>query len=127
MDITPQPSEAQAFASFAALKSAHTELQARYRKVLGEHSVHDDIGSLLKDLLPEVKLFLQRGRATGALIDAEDERNWSQTYLDHWISVLYRNGLQEEESGGYDATLEEFNADLSPGLGPELCPYLGLD
>lgn len=122
-----QASNAQPFASFAALKSAHTELQSRYRKVLGEHSVHDETGSLLKDLFPEVKNFIDRGRATGALIDAEDERNASQTYLDHWISVLYRNGLRGNESAADNATLEEFNADLSPDLRDKRCPYLGLD
>lgn len=121
------PTDAQPFASFAALKSAHTALQARYRKVLGEHSVHDENGSLLNDLFPEIVVFLKKGRATGALIDAEDQRNISQTYLDHWVSVLYRNGLQGEESAGYSATLDEFNPDLSPDLRDKRCPYLGLD
>ncbi|MEA2204820.1 MAG: hypothetical protein QOE77_1596 [Blastocatellia bacterium] len=122
-----QSSNVEPFASFAALKSAHTELQSRYRKVLGEHSVHDETGLLVKDLFPEVKNFIDRGRATGALIDAEDERNASQTYLDHWISVLYRNGFQGKESAAYNATLADFNPDESPDLRDKPSPYLGLD
>jgi hypothetical protein len=115
------------FASVTALKAAHVELLEKYREALGTRSVHDDNGSRLRALLPQVKSFIERGRLTGTLIEHEEDRISSQTYLDHWVSVLYRAGLYQEESDQYDATLEEYVLENSPSLDDQQCPYLGLE
>ena len=66
---------------------------------------------------------MQRGHATGAILDNEDDRWTAQGLLDYWSSVLYRAGQVEPP----DATLMEFDAALAPDLDDELCPYLGLE
>lgn len=119
--------DASRFASVAALKAAHSALLRRYREGLGASSVHDNNAQGLSALLPDIKNFIALGRATGAYIEAEDERAASQAYLDYWVSVVYRAGLDRDESAHYEATLADFNPDLAPELPEEACPYVGLD
>lgn len=119
--------DASRFTSVAALKAAHSALLRRYREGLGAGSVHDNNAQGLSALLPDIKNFIALGRETGAYIEAEDERAASQAYLDYWVSVVYRAGLERDESAHYEATLADFNPNLAPSLPEEACPYVGLD
>ena len=66
--------------------------------------------------------FIQRGRATGVLLDSSQDRRASQSLLDYWANALYRAGREPP-----DATLAEFDPALAPELDDKLCPYRGLD
>jgi energy-coupling factor transporter ATP-binding protein EcfA2 len=99
------------FASLAALKAAHAELLQR-RRTDGETPV----------LLDAIAAFAQRGQATGALLDDDDERGAAQSMLNYWSNIAYRAGREPP-----DATLAEFDPLLAPELPDQPCPYLGLD
>ncbi len=105
-------SNPETFPSLASLRIVHSELLKQYRQ-------NND---LTPELLTEVQTFLLRGRATGALLDIEDERWSAQSLLDYWTSILHRKGEEPP-----DVTLVEFDASLAPELPDSLCPYLGLE
>ena len=110
---SPMPEvEPARFPSLASLRAAHTELLRRHREQGSEPTV-----------LAEIEQLMQRGHATGAILDNEDDRWTAQGLLDYWSSVLYRAGQVEPP----EATLVEFDAALAPDLDDELCPYLGLE
>jgi len=102
---------ASRFPSFAPLRTAHSELLKRHRE-----------SGNTPEFLAEVETFIRRGQATGALLDAEDDRWASQSLLDYWVSMMYRAGHEPPE-----ATLAEFDPALAPELDDVLCPYVGLD
>jgi uncharacterized protein YkwD len=106
-----QTDDAVRFPSLASLRAAHSELLKRSRA-----------GSDTSDVMAAIQDFIQRGRATGALLDAEADRWAAQTQLDYWSTQLYRPGQP-----AIDATLDDFDPTLAPALDDALCPYLGLD
>lgn len=97
--------------SLSSLRSAHSELLKRHRET----------GST-PELLAEMEEFIYRGRATGALLDTDEDRWASQSLLDYWSAILYRAGREPP-----DATLAEFESALAPELDDARCPYLGLE
>jgi hypothetical protein len=99
------------FPSFASLRATHNTLLKRHRE-----------SGNTPEFLAEVEAFIQRGQATGALLDAEDDRWASQSLLDYWSAMMHRVGHEPP-----DATLAEFDPALAPELDDALCPYLGLD
>ncbi|MBW4548330.1 MAG: WD40 repeat domain-containing protein [Symplocastrum torsivum CPER-KK1] len=99
------------FPSLASLRAAHSELLKRHRET----------GST-PELLAEMEEFIYRGRATGALLDTDEDRWASQSLLDYWSAILYRAGREPP-----DATLAEFDPALAPELDDARCPYLGLE
>ncbi len=103
--------DAIGFPSLSSLRSAHSELLKRHR----------ESGSTT-ELLAEMEEFIYRGRATGALLDADEDRWASQSLLDYWSAILYRAGREPP-----DATLAEFDSALAPELNDARCPYLGLE
>jgi len=102
---------AERFPSLASLRAAHAELLKRHRE-----------SGDTPELLAEIEDFIRRGQATGALLDAEDDRWAGQSLLDYWATLLYRIGREPP-----DATLAEFDPSLAPELDDALCPYVGLD
>jgi beta-lactamase class A/Tol biopolymer transport system component len=107
-----QPHERHmAFPSLAALRAAHMDMLKRHR----EHAT-------TADFLKEIGVFLVQGRASGALLDDEDERWTAQGILDYWSTTLYRAGYQPP-----DVTLAEFDPLLAPELPDNACPYVGMD
>jgi WD40 repeat protein len=94
------------------MRAAHSELLKRQRAGDGSpdafHQAAED--------------FIRRGRASGALLDEDDERWEAQGLLDYWGTRLYRPGYEPP-----DATLADFDPELAPELPDELCPYVGLD
>ncbi len=117
MNDTPQgtpagaPDGLERFPSLSALRAAHGRLLKRQFEI-GETD----------ELLAEVEGFIEQGRATGALLDAEDDRWASQGLLDYWVAVLYRADREPP-----DATLADFDPLLAPELDDAACPYVGLD
>jgi tetratricopeptide (TPR) repeat protein len=96
--------------SFTGLKEVHATLLKRYSE--GE----------TEELLDEISTFIQRASNTGAVLDAENERDASQSLIDYWMTIIYRAKRTPP-----DATLAEFNPDLAPRLDDDKCPYLGLN
>src|SRR5207244_2462926 len=74
------------------------------------------------NVLTAVAAFVQRGSATGVLLDSSDDRRTAQSLLNYWANMLYRAGHESP-----DATLAEFDPLQAPTLRNEWCPYLGLD
>lgn len=109
--ISSTPRPVRRFPSLAALRSAHAHLLKRHREQ-----------GMTPEMLAMVQVFLQQGRATGALLDVEEERWTAQSLLDYWSTTLYR--VHQEPP---DATLNEFDPLLAPALPDALCPYVGLD
>jgi WD40 repeat protein/GAF domain-containing protein len=103
--------DAISFPSLSSLRSAHSELLKHHR----------ESGSTT-ELLAEIEEFIYRGRATGALLDTDEDRWASQSLLDYWSAILYRAGHEPP-----DATLAEFDSALAPELNDARCPYLGLE
>jgi len=99
------------FPSLASLRAAHGELLRRQRESAADAA-----------FLAEVETFLHRGRATGALLDENDERWEAQSVLDYWVTYLFRADRRT-----VDATLDDFAPELAPKLPDEACPYVGLD
>lgn len=100
-----------AYPSLASLRAAHGELLKQYRQQKNK-----------SDALASVEQLIYRGRATGALLDHEDDRWAVQSILDYWHSTLYRIGHEVP-----DATLEDFDPEQAPTLEESQCPYLGLE
>jgi len=99
------------FASLASLRAAHSELLKRHRE-----SDEDP------EFLIAVDNFVRQGRATGLILDADNDRWAAQSTLDYWSTLLYRaNGNPP------DATLADFNREFVPELASVVCPYPGLD
>src|SRR5574342_850034 len=106
----PPPDESVYFPSLVSLRAAHTELLKRHRET-GE----------TPETLAAVAAFLQRGQATGTLLDDDGDRRAAQSLLNYWTALLYRTGQEPPE-----ATLADFDPALAPELPDALCPYLGL-
>ena len=104
------------FSSRAVLQAAHNELLKRYRQY--DTSAPAEIS----ELLPAIRMFIQQGQATGALLYDDDDRQASQRMLNYWVTVVARCGEEPP-----DATLSAFDPTLSPALADDLCPYLGLE
>ena len=107
---TLEPAGDDRFPSLASLRVAHSALLKRNREEGNEA------------ILAEIEAFIDRGKATGAVLDDESDRWSAQSLLDYWSSILYRNGHEAP-----DATLVEFDTALAPDLDDDLCPYLGLE
>jgi hypothetical protein len=99
------------YPSFVSLRAVHNALLKRRRQV-GETT----------EVASQVDAFIRRGQATGALLDNDDDREYSQGLLDYWSAMLHRAGRHPPE-----ATLADFDPLLAPEIPDELCPYLGLD
>ena len=104
------PHQDSRFVSFTTLRYAHTELLRSTR--------HVDMTTLHA----QMRAFVESGVRTGVILDNEDERRSTQTMLDYWAALLYRNGIEPP-----DATLLEFNSALAPVLSDADRPYVGLD
>ncbi len=111
MKVVDDANERKRFPSIDALRAAHEEMLQKSR-VSGE----------TPEFLDEVREFVSKGTALGALLFDSDDRWDAQSKLDYWTNILYRYDLVEQE-----ADLEVFNAELAPDLDPKNCPYVGLD
>jgi WD40 repeat protein/RecA/RadA recombinase len=104
-DVDPLP-------SVDALRAAHSQLLKRLRSDGGEQPEFWD----------DVATFIQRGRATGKVLDVDSDRWDSQSSLDYWSTLMFRVGRQPP-----DATLAEFDPGVFPELDESQRPYIGLE
>jgi energy-coupling factor transporter ATP-binding protein EcfA2 len=108
--ITLTENTITAYSSLHELREAH----ARLRKLHSEGETGQ--------VLDEVDIFIQRASETGAILDNDDDRRLAQSFLDYWVTVLYRAKRTPS-----DAILDEFDPSLAPQLDDSLCPYKGLN
>ena len=102
--------DGERYSSTAALRQAHTELLRRHRQEGDAPATLDAI-----------EAFLRRARATGALVDADEDRWACQSLLDYWTATLYRSGRRPP-----DNVLDAFDESLAPELDDRDAPYVGL-
>ena len=80
---TPEMQTIERFPSLAAMSATHRGLLKRHRDQ-----------SDMPEITAEVEQFILRGRATGALLDDEDNRWVAQGLLDYWTTKVYRTGYE---------------------------------
>jgi len=114
---------AQAYHSLTELKAKHSRLLKSY----GQFDQREAAAPprLPPELLAQMREFIRRGRATGAILDNLDDRWDSQGMLDYWATVLYQAGDAKDRETGRVA-LAEFDPELAPTLAESQCPYQGL-
>ena len=113
-NMQPQTTDnapADRFPSLDAMRAAYRNLLKRQRDK-----------AKTSDLQAEAEAFILKGRATGILLDEDNDRQAAQGYLDYWSTRLYRPGYEPP-----DATLAEFDSNLAPELDDALCPYADLE
>jgi energy-coupling factor transporter ATP-binding protein EcfA2 len=103
-------STAMLYPSLLELKETHSRLRKLHKE------------GATPTLLDEVETFIQRGSATGAILDNDDDRRITQSYLDYWVTILYRAKRTPS-----DATVVEFDPSLALQLDDSMCPYRGLN
>ncbi len=111
MSDQSEPTVTIRYPSLGVLRVSHADLLRR-RRAEGETPA----------LWEEAARFIADGRASGAVLDNDAERETAQSLLDYWSTLLYQAGQPET-----DATLHEFDPELAPELPDEPAPYVGLD
>src|SRR5262245_2149171 len=114
---------AQAYHSLTELKATHSRLLKSYVQFDQREATAPP--RLPPELLAQMREFIRRGRATGAILDNLDDRWDSQGMLDYWATVLYQAGDAKDKETGRVA-LAEFDPELAPKLAESQCPYQGL-
>lgn len=107
------------------MRELHSELLLRRREAGLGATISPGLrrtDATATQLTTQISAFLERGLATGALLDHEDDRLAAQSLLTYWANILQRLGVDVEE-----AMLADFDPTLAPELPDEACPYLGLD
>jgi hypothetical protein len=99
------------FPSLLALQTAHADLNKRCR----------DGATVSEGVWQEVKVFITKGKATGAILADDNERYAAQSLLDYWATMLYR---YKQES--FDTTLFSFDESSVTELTDEDYPYKNL-
>jgi energy-coupling factor transporter ATP-binding protein EcfA2 len=99
------------FPTIFDLRAQHVSLLSKQRQ-----------GTKVDELALDVRDFLRRAQITGAILDADEQRDAAQGLIDYWVTTLYRASIELDE-----VTLAEFDANLAPTLADELCPYVGLE
>lgn len=92
------------------LRIAHRDL-LRQQKEVGT-------AQPMKDVVAE---FVTRARASGALLHANEDREFAQTIIDYWTATLYREKIEIPA-----ATLEDYDPGQQPELPAAALPYVGL-
>ena len=110
------------FESASELREAHAHLLEAFDSQLGEDASSAGEAAALARLEPEIRLFLERGAATGVYLEETKERTSCQVLLDYWLSSLAQAGLQAGS-----ARLAHFDAEQLPDLKDVRCPYVGLE
>src|SRR3954447_11688828 len=120
-DAAVAPSAAP-FESASELREAHARLLEAFDSQLGEDASSAGESAALARLEPEIRLFLERGAATGIYLEEMKERTSCQVLLDYWLSSLAQAGLQAGS-----VRLARFDAEQLPDLKEVHCPYVGLE
>ena len=90
-------------------------MRAAHSKLLKQYSL--DAVADKTNFIDTALDFLNRGQATGELLDLESDRDGAQTMLDYWSSRLYR--IEQTVSEGPVAGFPPGNIPLENSRGPE--------
>lgn len=104
------------FMSFTSFRDTHRDLLKRKREEKKEYGEETAV------FWHEVHNFLERGRAAGAFLDDDNDRDAAQNLLDYWETQLFHAGRES-----IDAVLAEFDSMLQPEIPDDRCPYIGLN
>jgi hypothetical protein len=100
----------------------------RFEKLSDMHEAHSRLLKQFREqgaapaLLTEIVQFVTRGCETGKVLDAQKDRDTTQTMLAYWATRLVRAGQDLP-----DMTLADFDPSLAPEIDDALCPYRGLE
>ncbi len=120
---TPPPASSPRFESLLELQEAHEGLLERVDAAAQSAEPSEEGDSrTIRGLSGELSGFVQRGAATGSVLEKVRERVSAQTLLDYWVSHLKRAGVEARR-----VSLAPFDAASLPRLGDGLCPYVGLE
>ncbi len=100
------------YSSLMALREAHLRLLREYR----QHQGVDE------EFAQRLKVFRNRARKTGTILNDESERDIAQQALDHWATILY-----EEGESALAVRIDDFDIERAPYLPDDVRPYVGLD
>ena len=95
------------------MREAHRRLLTSHAQTYG--------GDVADELLAAIQDFVERGVATGAVVERAADREAAQTLLDYWTTVLYRARRDPPVP-----LLDPFDVELEPALPDAACPYVGL-
>lgn len=99
----------------------------RFEKFTDLDTEHDALLKRQRDkgvdsaFLDTVQQFVEQGKASGAMLDSEKDRDGTQTILDYWATRLVSEGRPLP-----DTTLADFDPTFAPELPDQPCPYRGL-
>jgi len=81
-ETTGDTESALQFRSYAHLRDTHEQLQAAHAAARSGKQTSDETDT------PAIQAFVEKARATGAVLSREDERRAAQTILDYWSAEL---------------------------------------
>lgn len=100
------------YSSLMALREAHLRLLREYR----QHQGVDE------EFVQRLNEFRNRARKTGTVLNDESEREIAQQALDHWATILYKEG-----ESALAVRIDDFDLERAPYLPDDVRPYVGLD
>jgi WD40 repeat protein len=110
------------FDDAAEMRQVNADLLQVMDRRLGVDSSAESEIAALRELESDIRGFLDRGAATGALVEDIKERTACQVLLDYWSSTLSHAGIRAPRS-----RLAPFDAESLPDLSDDKCPYVGLE
>jgi WD40 repeat protein len=110
------------FDDAAEMRQVNADLLQRMDRRLGVDSSPESEIAALTELDSDIRGFLNRGAATGAVVEDIKERTACQVLLDYWSSTLSHAGIRAPRS-----RLAPFDAESLPDLSDDKCPYVGLE
>jgi WD40 repeat protein len=110
------------FDDAAEMRRTNVALLAAMDQRLGDDSSPESEAAALREQESNIRDFLDRGAATGSLIEDVKERTACQVLLDYWSSTLSHAGIRVARS-----RLASFDAERLPDLSDDKCPYVGLE
>jgi NACHT domain len=86
-NVSKQTIDENRFSSLTLLRNAHSKMLTLHREKGNE-----------PEIIAKIEQLINKGRATGALLDNEDDRWAAQSLLDYWNSLLYRAGYEPPDA-----------------------------
>ncbi|MGY4310295.1 WD40 repeat protein [Bradyrhizobium sp. USDA 4369] len=110
------------FGDAAEMRGVNAGLLEAMDRRLGRDSSPESEAAALQELEAGIRIFLDRGAATGTFVEDIKERTACQVLLDYWSSTLSHAGMRVTRS-----RLAPFDAARLPDLSDQKCPYVGLE
>lgn len=114
--------EVMPFENLGDLRREHDQLLERYNSLIGGDDSSEGETQAAAAMKSEIADFIDRGLATGVVLDAYSERTTAQTLVDYWITLQIRCGEEVRRR-----RLAGFDEQRLPELDDSLCPYVGLE